>query len=168
MKLFNIIYIKKAFLTSKLTHTGNNKMVNIGNKDVTFRYARARCNIITTEELLIEVKNNSIAKGDVLRVAEIAGIMASKQTSNLIPLCHQINLNTCKVDIKIVENGFVIESYVESHSKTGVEMEALIACQISAATIYDMCKAYDKSIVITNLKVIEKFGGKSGHFINNI
>ena len=164
MKLFNL---KKAFLSSKLTHSGNN-MVNIGNKEISLRYAKARCNLIASKELIFEVKNNNIAKGDVLRIAEIAGIMASKQTSNLIPLCHQINLNTCKIKIDIVDNGFIIESYIESHSKTGVEMEAIIACQISAATIYDMCKSFDKTMIITNLYVIEKYGGKSGHFINKI
>lgn len=152
----------------KLSHIGVNKMVNIGNKVDSLRYAKAKCSVLSTKVLLDMIKSNSLEKGDVLRTAEIAGIMAAKQTSLLIPLCHQINLNTCRVQIELKEESFEIETYVESFSKTGVEMEAIVACQISASTIYDMCKAVDKKMTITNLRLVEKFGGKSGHFINNI
>lgn len=149
---------------STLTHTGPNKMVNVGNKQDTLRYARASCVINTTPEVINLIKNNQIAKGDVIRTAEIAGILGAKKTSDLIPLCHQINLNTVNIKIEINDTSIIVESYAECVGKTGVEMEAMIAANIASLTIYDMCKAADKSITITDCKLVEKFGGKSGHY----
>lgn len=150
----------------KLTHTGPCKMVNVGSKLETFRYAKASCTIKTNKLVIDLIKSNSYHKGDVFTTSEIAGILAAKKTSDLIPLCHQINLNTVKIKIEIIsDDRILIESYVESYGRTGVEMEAMVAVSISALTIYDMCKAVDKEIVISETKLIEKFGGKNGHFI---
>ncbi len=172
--------IKINFFTNKinLTHTGEHKMVNIGQKNDTFRYARAACYIKVKPEIIEHIKSDLSVKGDVLRISEIAGILAAKKTSDLIPLCHQINLNTVKIKINLEEdcsnlplssdmksdghNKIHIESYVESFSKTGVEMEAMVSVSIAALTLYDMCKSVDKSIEISEIKLIEKFGGKSG------
>lgn len=156
---------KKYFCSKlKLTHSGESKMVNIGEKENSLRFAKAIGYVKTSKDLIDYIKNNPIEKGDVLRISEIAGIMAAKKTSDLIPLCHQININTCKINISIEDTYFMIESYVESFSKTGVEMEAIISCQITASTIYDMCKSIDKKMIITDIKIIEKSGGRSGYF----
>lgn len=169
-------YIIKSFSDEhkiNLTHTGENKMVNIGKKQETFRYAKASCFIKVDPKVIDHIRNNTSTKGDVLRLTEIAGIMAAKKTSDLIPLCHQINLNTVNIKVKLegtsdIEkndiNKIYIESYVESLSKTGVEMEAMVSVSVAALTLYDMCKSVDKTIEISEIKLIEKFGGKSGHF----
>jgi cyclic pyranopterin phosphate synthase len=149
---------------STLTHTGPNKMVNVGTKQDTLRYARASCEVKTTPEVINLIVNNQIAKGDVIRTAEIAGILAAKKTSDLIPLCHQISLNTVNIKIEIKGSSVIVESYAECFGKTGVEMEAMVAVNIASLTIYDMCKAADKSITITDCKLVEKFGGKSEHY----
>lgn len=156
------VYGKKLF--SKLTHTGPSKMVNIGEKQPSLRYAKAQAIVKCTNEIILEVKNNNISKGDVLKTAEIAGIMASKKTSELIPLCHQIPLNTTNINIEMTDDSFVVTSYVEAYNKTGVEIEAMLSCNVAALTIYDMCKAMDKSITIIEVKLLEKYGGKSGHY----
>lgn len=153
---------------SSLTHTGPNKMVNIGQKLPTFRYAKASCFIKVKKDVIDLIKSNSNSKGDVFRTSEIAGILAAKKTSDLIPLCHQINLNTVKIQIDIVnEEKIRIEGYAETNERTGVEMEAMVAVSVAALTVYDMCKAVDKGIEITEIKLDEKFGGKSGHYINS-
>jgi cyclic pyranopterin phosphate synthase len=150
-----------------LTHaTGVTKMVNISSKESTFRYAKASCYVITNKDVIILVNEDKNKKGDVIKTAEIAGIVAAKNTYKLIPLCHFVNLTTCQIKISTLDDRFFIETYVETVNQTGVEMEAIISCTIAAATIYDMCKSADKSILITNIKLDEKFGGKSGHFIN--
>ncbi len=156
------------FFSTKLSHTGSNKMVNIGTKSDTLRYAKAECLIKMKPHVIDHIKSNQCSKGDVIRASEIAGIFAAKKTSELIPLCHQLNLNTVKIQIHILDDTTLkIESYAETYGKTGVEMEAMVAVSTSALTIYDMCKSADKEIVIHNIKLIEKFGGKSGHFISN-
>jgi cyclic pyranopterin phosphate synthase len=154
-------FLKKNFC---LTHTGPNKMINVGHKTDNLRHARASCIVKTGENIIKLIKENNIAKGDVIRTAEIAGILAGKKTSELIPLCHQINLNTINIKIELKEDSLYIESYAEANAKTGVEMEAMVAANIAALTIYDMCKAADKGITISQVKLIEKFGGKSGHY----
>lgn len=146
-----------------LTHTGESKMVNISCKEENKRFARASCIVKTTTEVIKEIESSSAKKGDVLRVAEIAGIMAAKKTSDLIPLCHQLNLSTCNIKIELQSASLTVNSYVETISKTGVEMEALVACSVAAMTIYDMCKSADKLMVIDGLRLTEKSGGKSGH-----
>ena len=159
--------IKNTNENMVLTHTGPNKMVNVGNKSETFRYAKASCYIKTKKEVIDLIKSNTNSKGDVFRTSEIAGILAAKKTSDLVPLCHQINLSAVKIKIEIIsENKILIESYAETNAKTGVEMEAMVGASISALTIYDMCKAIDKEIQITEIKLLEKFGGKSGHFVS--
>lgn len=163
--------IKRVFCDNvKLTHTGPSKMVNVKNKEETFRYAIASCKVKMKREVIEIIKSNSSSKGDVLRISEVAGILAAKKTSDLIPLCHQINLNTANIKIILPEGNedFIqIESYVETSYKTGVEMEALVSVSVAALTIYDMCKSADKEIEITEVVLKEKFGGKSGHFINS-
>ncbi len=150
-----------------LTHTGPNKMVNVGNKSDTFRFAKASCLISMKNPAVVEhIKNNTNSKGDVFRVSEVAGILAAKKTSELIPLCHQVNLSTVQIKIKIEDDlNISVESYAETNNKTGVEMEAMVGVSLAALTIYDMCKAADKEILIGDIKLLEKFGGKSGHFI---
>ncbi len=162
-------YTSTRFFCNILTHTGPNKMVNINTKNDSLRYARASCLITMKNPAVIEhIKSNTNSKGDVFRVSEIAGIMAAKKTAELIPLCHQVNLNTVQIIIKIEDDyRLSVESYAETVNKTGVEMEAMIGVSLAALTIYDMCKAADKEIVISEVKLLEKFGGKSGHFIRN-
>ena len=111
------------------------------------------------------IKDGDIKKGDVLAVAQVAGIMGAKKTSDIIPLCHQIPLNSVEIDIKDEQNGFQIISKCNSSSKTGVEMEALLSVTVTALTIYDMCKSIDKSIEIKKIRLLSKKGGKSGNYI---
>lgn len=152
-----------------LTHInekGYARMVDISDKDNTVRVATASATITMSEEALYKIKNGQIKKGDVLSVAQVAGIMGAKNTSNNIPMCHQINLVGCDLDFEIQEENSLIKIYAtcKSLGKTGVEMEALNACSIAALTIYDMCKAVDKRMIISDIHLIEKTGGKSGDF----
>lgn len=153
----------------KLTHvdkSGNAQMVNIGNKNETKRIAKAQGAVKIRTDVLSMIQKNSIPKGDVLSAARLAGIMAAKQTDKLIPLCHQIPLESVTVDFSFSENPseIIIHSTVEAFWKTGVEMEALTAVAVAGLTIYDMCKASDKRIIIDNIHLIKKSGGKSGEF----
>lgn len=152
-----------------LTHVnekGYAKMVDISDKDDTKRVATAVATITMSEEALYKVKNGQVKKGEVLSVAQVAGIMGAKNTSNNIPMCHQINLVGCDLDFEINDETSSINIYAtcKSLGKTGVEMEALNSATIAALTIYDMCKAIDKKMIIGNIHVLEKTGGKSGHF----
>ncbi len=144
---------------------GRAHMVEVGEKEDTKRVAIARGRIRMKEKTIESIKKGLIKKGDVLSVAQVGGIMGSKQTSNLIPMCHNIFLTG--VDIRFnVEKDFIdIESEVKTTGKTGVEMEALTAVSIAALTIYDMCKAIDKDMVIDDIKLMKKSGGKSGNYI---
>lgn len=155
---------------SKLTHFNNEgaaHMVDVGAKDITSRTAIAEGSIKMNQETLDMILTGNHKKGDVLGIARIAGIMASKKTPELIPLCHSLNITS--VDIKLVENnteiGITCTATVKTSGQTGVEMEALTAIQIALLTIYDMCKAVDKGMIIHNCRLIEKMGGKSGHWI---
>ncbi|WP_042275076.1 cyclic pyranopterin monophosphate synthase MoaC [[Clostridium] dakarense] len=152
-----------------LTHInekGYAKMVDISDKDDTKREATAVATITMSEEALYKIKNGQVKKGEVLSVAQVAGIMGAKNTSNNIPMCHQINLVGCDLDFEINDETSSINIYAtcKSLGKTGVEMEALNSATIAALTIYDMCKAIDKRMVISNIHVLEKIGGKSGDF----
>lgn len=152
-----------------LTHInekGYAKMVDISDKDDTKRVAIAVATITMSEEALYKIKNGQVKKGEVLSVAQVAGIMGAKNTSNNIPMCHQINLVGCDLDFEITDENSSINIYAtcKSLGKTGVEMEALNAATIAALTIYDMCKAIDKKMVISNIHLLEKTGGKSGNF----
>lgn len=141
------------------------KMVDVSAKDPTLRIAKAYGEVLLNKETLAKVKEERIAKGDVLAVAQVAGIMAAKRNHELIPMCHNIPLESCDISFTIDENvsKIAITSFVKCHHKTGVEMEALMAVSIAALTIYDMCKALQKDIEITNICLLEKRGGKSDY-----
>ena len=149
-----------------LDKNGNAIMVDVSEKEVTHRTATACGKIIVGQEILASIKENTNKKGDVLAVARVAGIMAAKRTSELIPLCHVLMLTKCTVDFTINEEDKYIEAIctVKTDGKTGVEMEALTGVQIALLTIYDMCKAIDKKMVITDVHLLAKSGGKSGEF----
>ena len=151
---------------SHLDKEGNAIMVDVSEKEVTHRTATACGKIIVGQEILASIKENTNKKGDVLAVARVAGIMAAKRTSELIPLCHLLMLTKCTVDFTINEEEKYIEAIctVKTDGKTGVEMEALTGVQIALLTIYDMCKAIDKKMVITDVHLLAKSGGKSGEF----
>lgn len=144
---------------------GKAHMVEVGDKDDTKRVAIARGRIRMKKETIDMVKEGLIKKGDVLSVAQVGGIMGAKKTSELIPMCHNIFLAGADIRFNVLEESIEIESEVKTVGKTGVEMEALTAVSIAALTIYDMCKAVDKSMVIEDIKLIKKSGGKSGEYI---
>lgn len=139
-------------------------MVNVGGKDITSRRAIARCNVQMSPATSAAITSASLPKGDVIATARIAGIQAAKKTSDLIPLCHPLMLSAVTVNIAVGEGVVAIEAIVETTGQTGVEMEALTACSVAALTIYDMCKSADKSMVIGELALWEKSGGRSGTF----
>jgi len=149
----------------KLTHIDENgkaQMVNVGSKEDTNRSATALGKVFMSVETMKALQKQELQKGDVLGVARVAGIQAAKKTSDLIPLCHPLAINFASVDFRIKESHVEIEATVKTFGKTGVEMEALTACSVTALTIYDMCKAVDKSVTIEEIKLLEKTGGKSG------
>ena len=179
---------------SELTHfdkKGNAIMVDVSEKAVTMRTAIAIGKIYVCQEIFERIQRHEIAKGDVLGVARLAGIMATKRTSELIPLCHPLPLTKCEVNFSLHEststksfeyvsidnksamntqaNAYYIEAtcLVKTDGKTGVEMEALTGVQIALLTIYDMCKAIDKGMVISDVHLVSKSGGKSGDFLWN-
>ena len=147
---------------SHVDQTGNASMVDVGAKSSTFRVAKAEGWVHMKPATLNLIKENSIGKGDVLSVAKVAGIMASKKTSDLIPLCHPIPVDKVSVEILIDEskNAIHVVSEASTHSKTGIEMEALIAVSISCLTIYDMCKSAERTIKIDGIRLLKKTGGK--------
>lgn len=153
---------------TKLTHfdeSGGSKMVDVTEKEPTSRVAIAQAKVTMKPETLRLILDKKVAKGDVLEVARVAGIMAAKRTWELIPMCHPLNLTSVKIDYK--NNGVdTIEIMAEARvvAQTGVEMEALTAATICALTIYDMCKAVDRAMVISDVHLIKKSGGKSGEF----
>lgn len=152
----------------KLTHfneEGRAHMVEVGDKDDTKRIAIARGSISMKRDTVEMIRNGMIEKGDVLSVAQIAGIMGAKRTSELIPMCHNISLTGMDIRFNILDTGIEIESEVRTTGKTGVEMEALTAVSIAALTIYDMCKAVDKDMEVGAIGLIKKTGGKSGEYI---
>jgi cyclic pyranopterin monophosphate synthase len=157
----------RASGTPKLSHldaTGKARMVDVGDKPATAREARAAGEISMSVETLRLIRSGQVAKGDPLQTARLAGIMAAKQTAALIPLCHPLALTHVSVDLTPTRRGYRIESRVRTTGKTGVEMEALTAVSVAALTIYDMVKAVDKAMVIGNICVLEKSGGRSGHY----
>lgn len=154
---------------SKLTHfndSGNVHMVDVGDKDVTHRIAVAGGSISMEKETLALIKEGGHKKGDVLGIARTAGIMGAKKTSELVPLCHPLSLTHVNIDLTIDEENTSVhcECRAETDGKTGVEMEALTAVQVTLLTIYDMCKAVDRGMVISDIKLLEKSGGKSGEW----
>lgn len=153
----------------KLTHLdekGKAKMVNVSQKEETERVAKASGKVLMSAETLKLILEGKVPKGDVVAAARLAGIMAAKKTSELIPLCHPLRLTDIEVEIEAQpeEKALKIVSTVQAVDRTGVEMEALTAVTVAALTIYDMCKAVDKRMVITDIHLEEKKGGKSGEF----
>lgn len=151
---------------NKLSHfdeSGEIKMVDVSEKETTARRAVASGRVLLSPETLDILRKNENPKGNPLEIARIAGIMAAKKTSELIPLCHQINLSKANVRIEFAADGIYIEAEAKTASQTGVEMEALTAVTVAALTVYDMCKAVQKDIEITEIKLISKSGGKSDY-----
>jgi len=144
---------------------GKAVMVDVSAKEVTLRQAVARAEIVMRPETLEKIRTGGAAKGDVLGVARVAGIMAAKEAGRIIPMAHPIGLTGVSVDFRLREpDAVLIEARVRTAGQTGVEMEALTAAGVAALTIYDMCKAIDRGMVIGNLRLLEKTGGKSGTY----
>jgi cyclic pyranopterin phosphate synthase len=151
----------------RLSHVdarGRVQMVDVGGKAVTDREAIARGSITMSPEALGQIRRGAVKKGDPLQTARLAGIMAAKQTSSLIPLCHPLVLSSIDVNLIPIARGYDIEARVRTSGQTGVEMEALTAVAVAALTIYDMVKAVDKRMIISNIRLMKKTGGKSGTF----
>jgi cyclic pyranopterin monophosphate synthase len=150
---------------SKLSHLndkGEAHMVDVSAKDVTTRSATAKGRVIADVATVSIIRDGTAKKGDVVATARIAGIMAAKKTSDLIPLCHPLSISKVSVDFEFSTGHIDVEATVKVEGKTGVEMEALTACSVACLTIYDMLKAVDRGMRITDLRVVEKSGGKSG------
>ena len=155
---------------SELTHLdeqGRARMVDVGAKQETERVAIARCEVRMEPATLALIQSGGVPKGDVIGVARVAGILAAKRTGDLIPLCHPLPITSAYVDFKFDQAGsrVLIEAMVATVGKTGVEMEALTACSVAALTIYDMTKAADKGMVIGEVRLVKKTGGKSGTYL---
>jgi cyclic pyranopterin phosphate synthase len=154
---------------NKLSHIddqGKARMVDVGSKDVTDRVAVAGAEIHMEQSTLELIQSGGFDKGDVLGVARVAGVMAAKKTSDLIPLCHPLALTQVLVEFENLEpaTGLLVRSTVKTSGKTGVEMEALTAASVAALTVYDMCKAVDRSMTIDKVRLLRKSGGKSGDY----
>jgi len=152
--------------TPEFTHldeSGNAHMVDVTAKNATARRAVARCTVTMEPETAAAISSKDIPKGDVIAAARIAGIMAAKRTSDMIPLCHPLQIGAVRID-EVGETFVAIEAQVDTVDRTGVEMEALHACSVAALTIYDMCKSADKGMSIEGLALWEKTGGKSGPY----
>ncbi len=151
-----------------LTHideNGASRMVDVSNKEITERIALAHATVTMNTQTFSLIMDKQVAKGDVLEVARVAGIMAAKKTSELIPMCHPLNINSVKIDYSDNSKDTIeITAEVKITAKTGVEMEALTAVSVCALTIYDMCKSADKSMLISDIYLARKTGGKSGAF----
>ena len=150
----------------KLSHyddSGNVRMVDISEKSTSVREARASARVLVSTATIDKIREGTNPKGDPFEVARIAGIQAAKRTSELIPLCHQIALSGVDIEIRILKDNISLESIARTTSRTGVEMEALTAVSVAALTIYDMLKAVQKDIVITDIKLESKTGGKSSY-----
>jgi len=154
----------------KLTHTddqGRAKMVDVGDKAVTTRTATASGFVRMSTATIDAIREQRTPKGDPLEIARVAGIMAAKRTSELIPLCHNLSLAHVDVQLELKSDGVAITSTARTEGKTGVEMEALSAASVAALTIYDMCKAIDKAMVITDVRLESKTGGQSGDYVRD-
>ncbi|MCF8110920.1 MAG: cyclic pyranopterin monophosphate synthase MoaC [Desulfobacteraceae bacterium] len=151
---------------SHMDQQGRVRMVDVGDKDKTARRAVAMSIVIMNAETFKKVAGNRMRKGNVLETARIAGIMAAKQTHLLIPMCHPIQIRHLQIDFYPDESAcsFRIETSARADDRTGVEMEAMVAAAVAALTIYDMCKSHDREMVVTDVCLLEKSGGKSGHY----
>ena len=145
---------------------GDSRMVDVGQKEVTERFARASGQVRMSTSTQRLIRDRRMSKGDVLEVARLAGIMAAKRTSEIIPLCHPLSLDSIAVSFEIPDETTVsIEAVARVHARTGVEMEAMTAVSAACLTLYDMCKSVDRAIVIEDIRLEEKSGGRSGHFV---
>jgi len=156
----------------ELTHIkeqGRAKMVDVSEKDETIRVAVASGNVYMKRETLDRINEGSVVKGDVLAVAQVAGIMGAKKTSDIIPMCHPIMISSCDINFSLnfEENKVEITATAKTTGQTGIEMEALTAVTIAGLTIYDMCKAIDREMIISDVMLMKKSGGKSGVFERN-
>jgi cyclic pyranopterin monophosphate synthase len=152
----------------RLTHVdarGRVRMVDVGEKPVTVREAVASGVIRMSADARRSIRSGAVAKGDPLQAARVAGILAAKRTADLVPLCHPLPLTSIDVDLWPNRQGYLIEARVRTSAQTGVEMEALTAVSVAALTVYDMLKAVDRSMVISEICLIEKRGGRSGHYV---
>ncbi len=146
---------------------GSSRMVDVSGKEITLREAQAIGKISVSSRVIALLKEDKLPKGNLFEVAKVAGVMAAKKTSHLVPLCHQIPLDVCEIDVYLDEEAKEIRivSDVRARWSTGVEMEALVAVSISAVTVYDMIKSVDRKAVIGDIKVLKKKGGKSGDYV---
>lgn len=152
----------------RLTHVdaaGAARMVDVGAKAETARSATASCTVLMPAAVLRAIRHQAVAKGDVLAVARIAGIQGAKRCADLIPLCHPLALSGVSVELRLARDRVAISATVRCTGRTGVEMEALSACAAAALTVYDMCKALDKGLIISELRLEAKSGGKSGDWL---
>lgn len=154
---------RKAQLTH-VDHEGRARMVDVTEKFETVRLARAEAFVTMSRATVKLLRDHALPKGNPLEVARIAGIQAGKKTSELIPLCHPLSLTHLDISIDVVDTGARIEAIARTKAETGVEMEAMTAASVAALTLYDMCKAVEKGITIGPISLLEKSGGKSGHF----
>ncbi len=156
-------------MTSRLSHVdehGASRMVDVADKEITVRKARASGRISMETATGRLIRDRKVAKGDVLEVARLAGIMAAKRTGELIPLCHVLPLDAVSVSFEFLDDTtLAIEAEARATARTGVEMEALVAVSVAAVTIYDMCKSVDRTMVLDQIRLEEKSGGRSGHFV---
>ncbi|MDD7771512.1 MAG: cyclic pyranopterin monophosphate synthase MoaC [Firmicutes bacterium] len=158
--------MKNAEDFTHFNREGRAKMVNVGEKDVTHRTATAQVSVLVSRETFDLIRTGGMKKGDVLTVAQIAGVMGAKRTPELIPMCHPISISGVDLHLSLDEARLAVDirASVSCEGRTGVEMEALTAASVAALTVYDMCKAVQKDMVITNLRLLEKTGGVHGDF----
>ncbi len=153
---------------SHFDEKGASRMVDVGGKAESDRFARASACVRMSPATLGLVRDRAAAKGDVMEVARLAGIMAAKKTADLIPLCHPLPLDSVTIDFAFEgDSVLVIEAVARVHARTGVEMEALMAASVAALTVYDMCKSIDRAMTIEQIRLEEKSGGRSGHFVRD-
>jgi len=153
-----------------LNNQGRARMVNVGDKNITERKAVARGRVYMKPETLDLVERGNMKKGDVLAVAQVAGIMGAKKTPDIIPMCHPLSISGIDIDIEINHDLVSVDIKAEASvaAKTGVEMEALTAVSVAALTVYDMCKAVDREMVIGDIELLEKSGGRSGNYVKEV
>jgi cyclic pyranopterin phosphate synthase len=152
---------------SHIDDKGLARMVDVGKKDITHRVATSSGTVRMKPETIRLLKEGRIVKGEVLNTAKVAGVLAAKRVAELIPMCHQVNLSHIDIRFDILDSKIDVWARIEARGKTGVEIEALTAVAISCLTIYDMCKAKDHEMVITDIKLVEKIGGRSGKWLRS-
>ena len=150
---------------SHIDKKGDARMVDVSEKEITKRTAVAQGFVSINPDVIKKIIDKEMPKGDVLSVAKIAGIQAAKKTGEMIPMCHPLGLDHIDLEFEIIENGIKIKSVATVSARTGVEMEALTAVSVAALTIYDMCKSADKTMTIGEICLLEKSGGRSGHYV---